>query len=57
VCSSDLTLSIAQGAVEWVRMGKNADETLQLLTKSAQVAKIAGLDQAESTQYLTAIMN
>ncbi len=51
------TLEVAKGSLEWVRQGKTAEETQQLLRASVMMGKLAALDQAQSTEYLTSIMN
>jgi len=51
------TLEVAEGSLEWARQGKTAEETQKLLRASVMMAKLANLDQAQSTEYLTSIIN
>jgi TP901 family phage tail tape measure protein len=51
------TKEVAQGSLEWYRQGKTAEETTALLRNSTMMAKLANLDAAQSTEYMTSIMN
>jgi len=51
------TIEIAQGSVEWLRQGKTIQETTKLLVASTQMAKLGNLSTAESTEYLTSVLN
>jgi hypothetical protein len=51
------TLEVAEGNLAWLRQGKTAAESAQLLKSSVMMAKLANMDQAESTEVLTAIIN
>ncbi len=51
------TLEVAKESLEWQRQGKTAEETEQLLRASVMMGTIANLDQAQSTEYLTSIIN
>ena len=51
------TQEVARGSLEWYRQGKTAEETALLLRNSTMMAKLANLDAAQSTEYLTSIMN
>lgn len=51
------TLEVAKGALEWQRQGKSVEETKELLRASVMMAKLANMDQAQSTEYLTSIIN
>ncbi|MFA5462352.1 MAG: phage tail tape measure protein, partial [Sulfurimonas sp.] len=51
------TLEVAEGNLAWLRQGKTASESAQLLKSSVMMAKLANMDQAESTEALTAIVN
>jgi len=51
------TLEVAEGSLEWQRQGKTAEETQKLLRASVMMAKLGNLDQAQSTEYLTSIIN
>jgi len=50
------TLEVAKGSLEWIRQGKTVAETNQLLTTSTMMSKLANLDAAQSTEYLTSIL-
>jgi len=51
------TLEVTKGSLEWIRQGKTAKETAELLRASTMMATLGNLDQAESTEYLTSIIN
>lgn len=51
------TLEVAKGSLEWARQGKTAEETSVLLKDSMMMSKLANLDAAQSTEYMTSIMN
>lgn len=51
------TVEVAKGSLEWVRQGKTADETAQLLKASMMMSKLANMDSAQSTEYLTSMIN
>ena len=51
------TREVANGSLEWFRQGKTAQETTILLRDSTMMAKLANLDAAQSTEYMTSIMN
>ena len=51
------TLEVAEGSLEFLRQGKTIEETSELVRSSAIMAKLGNLDAAESTKYLTSIMN
>lgn len=51
------TLDVAKGSLEWIRQGKSAKETSQLLRASVMMGTLANIDQAKSTEYLTSIIN
>jgi len=48
---------VAKGAEDWLRQGKTAEETTKLLTASMVQAKVGAIESANSTEYLTAILN
>lgn len=48
---------VASGAEDWLRQGKTAEETTKLLTASMVQAKVGAIESADSTEYLTAILN
>lgn len=51
------TLEVAKGSIEWVRQGKNVTETTELLKASLLMSKLANMDSAQATEYLTSIVN
>lgn len=51
------TNEILKGSLEWYRQGKTASETNQLITASIMEAKLAGIDTATATEYLTSTLN
>jgi len=50
------TTEITDGASDWLRQGKSISETNDLITNSMILSKVANLDSAKSTEYLTAGM-
>lgn len=51
------TLAVAEGSLEWARQGKTIEETSQLIKDSMMMSKLANMDSAQATEYLTSIMN
>lgn len=51
------TLEVAKGSLEWMRQGKSAEETSTLLRASVMMGKMANIEQAQSTEYMTAVLN
>jgi len=51
------TLDMAEGATQWVRQGKSAAETMDLLRVSTMLSKLGNLEASEATEKLTAILN
>ena len=51
------TLEIANGSLEFIRQGKTAEETAELVRSSMMMATLGNLEAAQSTEYLTSIMN
>lgn len=51
------TKEIAQGSVEWLRQGKTIAETQELLKASTMMSKLGNLEAAQSTEYLTSVLN
>jgi len=51
------TLDMADGATEWIRQGKSATETMELLRTSTMLSKLGNLEAADATSKLTAILN
>lgn len=50
------TTEVAQAADEWLRQGHSVSETNTLIQDSMMLSKIAQLDSADSTTYLTSAM-
>lgn len=51
------TQEVAEGASEWLRQGKTAEETTQLLTASMTLSKVGAIESSEATQLLTSSLN
>jgi TP901 family phage tail tape measure protein len=51
------TKSIAEGSLEWFRQGKTVEETTALVKNSLMLATLGNIEAAQSTEYLTAILN
>jgi len=51
------TLEVSNGALEWVKQGKTAQEAQALVTNSIILSKLAMMESAQATEYLTSIMN
>lgn len=51
------TLSVAKGATEWIRQGKTAAETTELLRSSTMMSKLGNLEAADATDKLIAVTN
>lgn len=51
------TVEVANGASEWLRQGKTAEETTELLKASLTMSKVGAMEQAEATELLTSTMN
>ena len=51
------TQSVAQGSLEFIRQGKTVAETNELIRVSTMQAMLANMSAAQSTEYLTSIMN
>jgi hypothetical protein len=51
------TLEVAKGSLEFYRQGKTAEDTATLLKTSTMMSKLANLDAAQSTEYMTSMMN
>ena len=51
------TLEVAKGSLEWFRQGKTVEEAMDLTSQSIMMAKLANMDTAQSTEYLTSIIN
>lgn len=51
------TLEVARGSLEWARQGKTVAETQQLLRATMVMSKLGNMDAAQSTEYLTSMLN
>ena len=51
------TQAVAQGSLEFIRQGKTVAETNELIRVSTMQAMLANMSAAQSTEYLTSIMN
>lgn len=51
------TLEVSRASLEFFRQGKTVEETAILTTQSIMMSKLANLDAAQSTEYLTSIIN
>lgn len=51
------TLEVAKGSTEWFRQGKTIEETSQLMESSMMMSKLANMESAQATEYLTSIIN
>lgn len=51
------TIEITRGSTEWLRQGKTIAETQELLKSTMYLSKLGNLESAQSTEYLTAILN
>lgn len=51
------TLEVAKGSLEWIRQGKTAQESGELVKSSMVLSKLGNLDAAQSTEYLTSALN
>lgn len=50
------TLDIAEGAVGWLRQGYDQADTAELVKNSTILSKLALIDNAEATEYLTSAL-
>lgn len=51
------TIEVAKGSTEWLRQGKTIEETSELLEASMMLSKLGNMESAQSTEYLTSILN
>ena len=51
------TLEVAKSSVEFIRQGKTAEETSQLIRNATMLSKLGNLEAADSADKLTSIMN
>lgn len=50
------TTDIAEGAVDWLRQGYSTGDTTELVKDSTILSKLALIDNAEATEYLTSAL-
>lgn len=50
------TLDIAEGAVDWLRQGYSQADTTELVKNSTILSKLALIDNAQATEYLTSAL-
>lgn len=48
---------VAEGANEWLRQGKTAEETTELIKASMVMSRIGAIESADATSYLTSVLN
>lgn len=51
------TLEVAKGSLEWRRQGKTVEETSELMEATMMMSKLANMESAQATEYLTSILN
>lgn len=51
------TKQVIEGATEWYRQGKTNAEVQELVAASIIQSKLAAIDSAQSTEYLTSVLN
>jgi hypothetical protein len=51
------TLEVARGSLEWYRQGKTAEQASELVKSSMVLSKLGNIEAAQSTEYLTSMMN
>ncbi len=51
------TIEVAEGAGEWLRQGKTATETTDLLRASMTLSKVGAIESSQATQLLTSSLN
>jgi TP901 family phage tail tape measure protein len=51
------TIEVAKSSTEWFRQGKSIEETQTLIKSSMMMSKLANMDSAQATEYLTSIIN
>jgi TP901 family phage tail tape measure protein len=51
------TIEVAKSSTEWFRQGKTIAETQELIRGSMMMSKLANMDSAQATEYLTSIIN
>jgi len=51
------TLQVAQSSLTFIRQGKSAEESGILVRNSMMISKLANLESAQASEYLTSVMN
>lgn len=51
------TTQVAEGASEWLRQGKSAEETTTLLKASMTLSKVGAIEASQATELLTSSLN
>lgn len=51
------TQEVVNGSLEWLRQGKTAEETSELLKQSTMLSKLGAIEASDATEKLTAVMN
>ena len=51
------TVEVAEGAGEWLRQGKTAEETTTLLKASMTLSKVGAIESSQATELLTSSLN
>lgn len=51
------TQEVVDGSLEWLRQGKTAEETSELLKQSTMLSKLGAIEASDATEKLTAVMN
>lgn len=51
------TLEVTKGSLEWFRQGKTIEETTELMRASLIQSKLGNVEAAQSTEYLTSVLN
>ena len=54
---SGTVTQVAAAADEWLRQGKTAQETAELIRASMVMSRIGAIESAEATTYLTSVLN
>lgn len=54
---SGTVTQVASAADEWLRQGKTAQETTELIRASMVMSRIGAIESAEATTYLTSVLN
>ena len=48
------TDAVIDGSLEWLRQGRTAEETAELLTQSTKLSKLGAIEASDATEKLTA---